>query len=185
MEKTVAIMLGDGFEPVEAIGPADVLRRGGAAVDLVSVMGRAEVSSAHEVTVVADKLLDEVDLSSYDLLVVPGGSVGVDHLAACAPLADELRRRMAADELVGAICAGPTILANLGLLEGREAVCYPGCEDAFPAGAYQAGSDVAVDGNLITATGPGIALVFGVALLNALAGAEATAQVARDMLLVK
>ena len=132
-----------------------------------------------------DKLLDEVDLSSYDLLVVPGGSVGVDHLAACAPLADELRRRMAADELVGAICAGPTILANLGLLEGREAVCYPGCEDAFPAGAYQAGSDVAVDGNLITATGPGIALVFGVALLNALAGAEATARVARDMLLVK
>ena len=180
MEKTVAIMLGDGFEPVEAIGPADVLRRGGAAVDLVSVMGRAEVDAAHEVTVVADKLLDEVDLSSYDLLVVPGGSVGVDHLAACAPLADELRRRMAADELVGAICAGPTILANLG-----EAVCYPGCEDAFPAGAYQAGSDVAVDGNLITATGPGIALVFGVALLNALAGAEATARVARDMLLVK
>ena len=173
MEKTVAIMLGDGFEPVEAIGPADVLRRGGAVVDLVSVMGRAEVDAAHEVTVVADKLLDEVDLSSYDLLVVPGGSVGVDHLAACAPLADELRRRMAA------------ILANLGLLEGREAVCYPGCEDVFPAGAYQAGSDVAVDGNLITATGPGIALVFGVALLNALAGAEATAQVARDMLLVK
>lgn len=185
MAKTVAIMLGDGFEPVEAIGPADVLRRGGIGVDLVSVMGRAEVTAAQEVTVTADKLVSEVDLATYDMVVVPGGSVGVENLAACPALADELRRRMAADGLVGSICAGPTILANLGLLEGREAVCYPGCEDGFPAGVYQPGSDVAVDGNLITATGPAVALVFGVALLNALAGAETATSVARGMLLVK
>lgn len=185
MTKTVAIMLGDGFEPVEAIGPADVLRRGGVAVDLVSIMGRVDVTAAQGVTVRADKLLGDTDLATYDMVVVPGGSVGVENLEACPALVDELRRRMAADELVGSICAGPTILAKLGLLDGREAVCYPGCEDVFPAGAYQAGSDLAVDGNLITATGPGIALVFGVALLNALAGAEEATRVARDMLIVK
>lgn len=185
MAKTVAIMLGDGFEPVEAIGPADVLRRGGVSVDLVSVMGRTDVTAAQDVVVAADKLVGETDLATYDMVVVPGGSVGVENLAACPALVEELRRRMAADGLVGSICAGPTILANLGLLEGREAVCYPGCEDVFPAGVYQAGSDVAVDGNLITATGPAVALVFGVALLNALAGAETAASVARGMLLVK
>ncbi|MEC4176361.1 DJ-1 family glyoxalase III [Adlercreutzia sp. R7] len=185
MAKTVAIMLGDGFEPVEAIGPADVLRRGGVGVDLVSVMGRVEVTAAQEVSVRADKLVSDVDLATYDMVVMPGGSVGVENLEACPALADELRRRMAADGLVGSICAGPTILAKLGLLDGREAVCYPGCEEAFPAGVYQAGSDLVVDGNLITAAGPGTALVFGIALLNALEGDKVALAVGRDMLVLR
>lgn len=185
MNKTAAIMLGDGFEPVEAIGPADVLRRGGVTVDLVSVMGRTNVTAAQDVTVVADKLVEDVDLAVYDIVIVPGGSVGVENLAKCEPLAADLRERMAQDRLVASICAGPTILADLGLLEGREAVCYPGCETNFPAGVYQAGSDIAVDGNLITATGPAVALVFGVAILNALMGATVGTQVAKGMLIVR
>lgn len=185
MDKTAAIMLGDGFEPVEAIGPADVLRRGGVQVDFVSVMGAKEVISAQDVTVTADKLVDDVDLAAYDIVIVPGGSKGVENLSTCTALADDLRDRMANDKLVASICAGPTILAKLGLLEGREAVCYPGCEGDFPEGAYQEGSDIAVDGNLITATGPAVALVFGVAILNALLGAGVGTLVARDMLLVR
>lgn len=185
MNKTAAIMLGDGFEPVEAIGPADVLRRGGVTVDLVSVMGRPSVMAAQGVAVTADKLVEDARLDAYDIVIVPGGSVGVENLAKCEALAANLRERMAQDRLVASICAGPTILADLGLLEGREAVCYPGCEGNFPAGVYQAGSDIAVDGNLITATGPAVALVFGVAILNALMGATVGTQVARDVLIVR
>lgn len=185
MNKTAAIMLGDGFEPVEAIGPADVLRRGGVTVDLVSVMGRTDVTAAQDVTVVADKLVEGVNLATYDIVIVPGGSLGVENLAKCEALAADLRERMAQDRPVASICAGPTILADLGLLEGREAVCYPGCETNFPAGVYQAGSDITVDGSLITATGPAVALVFGVAVLNALMGATVGTQVAKGMLIVR
>ena len=81
----------------------------------------------------------------------------------------ELTRRMEAGEYVAAICAGPMVLANAGLLTGRKAVCYPGCEEGWPAGVYQAGKDVFVDGNLITATGPGTALArFGIQILRTL-----------------
>lgn len=183
--KIAAIMLGEGFEPVEAVGPADVLRRGGVEVTLVSVMGQLEVRAAQGVGVRADALVGDVDLGGFDLLVVPGGSLGVENLAACAALADELRARMADDRLVASICAGPTILADLGLLEGRRAVCYPGCQDGFPAGAYQEGVAVCVDGNLITATGPGTALDFGVACLRALAGDAVADGVAADMLIAR
>ncbi|WP_305117964.1 DJ-1 family glyoxalase III [uncultured Adlercreutzia sp.] len=185
MKKTAAIMLGDGFEPVEVIGPVDVLRRGGVTVDMVSVMGRTTVTAAQDVTVEADKLVEDVDLATYDVVIVPGGSVGVENLAKCQALAEDLRKRMADDRPVASICAGPTILADLGLLEGREAVCYPGCQTNFPEGVYQAGSDIAVDGNLITATGPAVALVFGIAILNALMGDAVAAEVGKGMLLLK
>ena len=138
MEKLVAVMLGDGFEPLEALAPIDVLRRGGMKVDTVSVMEGRQVTSAQGVTLYADAGVGDVDLMGFDMIVVPGGSGGVENLARCEPLAAALRAFMAEGRLVAAICAGPTILADLGLLEGRTATCYPGCEEGFPAGAYQA-----------------------------------------------
>ena len=183
MRKIAAIMLGEGFEPVEAIAPADALRRAGVAVTLVSTMGEAVVEAAHGIRVTADALEADVDLGAFDLLVVPGGSLGVENLAKSDALAAALRERMADGRLVGAICAGPTILADLGLLEGRRAVCYPGCEEGWPAGVYQAGKDVFVDGNLITATGPGTALPFGIQILRTLEGDKVADEVASGMLL--
>lgn len=183
MATAVAVMLGDGFEPVEAIAPVDILRRGGVEVTTVSVMGRSEVKGAQGITVEADALVEAVDLGSFTMVDVPGGGGGVENLGKCDALSRDLRERMKTDRLVAAICAGPTILAKLGLLEGRKAVCYPGCETDFPAGTYQEGLDVCIDGNLITATGPGTAMAFGLALLHGLEG-ESTAQaVASAMLL--
>ncbi|MCI8468569.1 MAG: DJ-1 family protein [Eggerthellaceae bacterium] len=182
MKKTAAIMIGEGFEPVEAVAPADVLRRGGVEVALISVMGQLNVEGAQGVELVTGALERDVDLNDFDMLIVPGGSVGVDNLSRCGALADALRERMAEGRLTASICAGPTILADLGLLEGRKAVCYPGCQDGFPAGTYQSDVDVCVDGNLITATGPGSALWFGVACLRALMGDDVADQVAADML---
>lgn len=184
MEKLVAVMLGDGFEPLEALAPIDVLRRGGMKVDTVSVMEGRQVTSAQGVTLYADAGVGDVDLMGFDMIVVPGGSGGVENLARCEPLAAALCAFMAEGRLVAAICAGPTILADLGLLEGRTATCYPGCEEGFPAGAYQAELGVHRDGNLITASGPGQALDFGLATLRALAG-DATADAVAEAMLVE
>lgn len=183
MGKLAAVMLGDGFEPVEALAPVDVLRRGGVKVDMVSVMDGLQVTSAQGVTLYADDGVGDVDLMGFDLIVVPGGSTGVENLAKCRPLAEALQCFMAEGKLVAAICAGPTILADLGLLEGRRATCYPGCEGGFPEGAYQGGHGVHVDGNLVTASGPGQALDFGMAVLRALMGDAVADRVAADMLM--
>ena len=175
-------MLGDGFEPVEVVAPVDVLRRGGVDVTLVSVMGRKEVTSAQDIKMVADALVEDVDLDLFTMVVVPGGSVGVENLGKCDKLAESLRDRMKANKLVGSICAGPTILANLDLLQDHKAVCYPGCETNFPAGVYQPNVDVCIDKNLITATGPATALPFGRALLEALKSEKDASEVASGML---
>lgn len=103
MAETVAVMLGDGFEPVEVVAPVDVLRRGGVEVTLVSVMGRKEVTSAQDIKMVADALVEDVDLDLFTMVVVPGGSVGVENLGKCDKLAESLRDRMKANKLVGSI----------------------------------------------------------------------------------
>ncbi len=182
MAKTAAIMLGDGFEPVEAVAPLDALRRGGVQVTTVSVMGRKDVTAAQDVPVIADALVEDADLDGFDVVIVPGGSVGVENLGKCAKLGEALKRRMAAGKMVASICAGPTVLAELGLLEGRRATCYPGCETVFPAGVYVK-DKVVVDENLITSEGPGTALDFGIAVLRAVAGDAAADRVAAGMLL--
>ena len=97
MAETVAVMLGDGFEPVEVVAPVDVLRRGGVDVTLVSVMGRKEVTSAQDIKMVADALVEDVDLDLFTMVVVPGGSVGVENLGKCDKLAESLRDRMKAN----------------------------------------------------------------------------------------
>lgn len=183
MAQKVAVMLGDGCEPVEAIAPVDVLRRGGVDVTTVSVMPTRQVAAAHGVAVEADALVADVALGDFAMIVLPGGLGGVENLSRCEPLLDALKVFAAEGRFIAAICAGPTILAKLGLLKGRSATCYPGCEDGFPAGVYQDLRGATRDANLITASGPGQALEFGLELLRALQGDEAARQVAQGMLL--
>ena len=156
MAKSAVVFVANGCEPVEVVAPVDALRRGGVDVVLAAVL---------------------------DIAIVPGGSVGVDNLGKSQRVVAELTRRMEAGEYVAAICAGPMVLANAGLLTGRKAVCYPGCEEGWPADIYQAGKDVFVDGNLITATGPGTALSFGIQILRSLEGDKVADEVASGMLL--
>lgn len=182
MNKRVAVMLADGFEPVEGIAPVDILRRGGVEVVTVSIMGARTVVAAHGVPVVADVLLNDVSLGDFDMIVVPGGSVGVQNLSACEPLLEALKTFDAKGRYIGAICAGPMILADLHLLEGRKATCYPGCQEGFPEGAFQGVRGVQRDGNLITASGPGQAVEFGFELLRVFEGDAVADEVARGML---
>lgn len=182
MSKSAVVFLADGCEPLEVVAPTDVLRRGGVEVVLASIKDDLAIRAAHGVTLVADAPLSALDLTGFAMAVVPGGSVGVDNLGKSARVMAELTRRMEAGESVAAICAGPMLLARAGLLNGRAATCYPGCEEGWPAGVYQAAADVFVDENLITATGPGTALPFGIQLLRTLEGDKTADEVAVGML---
>lgn len=182
MAKRVALFVADGSEPVEVIAPADALRRGGVQVDIVSTNDDLRVSLNEDVHLVADILQTSFHSEDYDMIIVPGGIPGVPNLEKSKILADSLDRFFAEGRLVASICAGPTLLAHLGLLKGRKATCYPGCETEFPDGVYQNVIGVVRDGNLITSSGPGTALDFGIACLEALEGEEAAAGVASGML---
>lgn len=167
----VYILLAPGFEEMEALVPADLLRRAGLEVALTTV-GPALVPGGHNITVQADLTLDQVTLKAGDMVVLPGGGIGVENLAAC-PGVETLVRRAAADELVwlAAICAAPTLLARWGLLTDKKAVCYPGMEDQLTGAIPQQGVSLVQDGKVITAQGPGAAFDFGFYLVKTLAGA--------------
>lgn len=178
----LAMMLGEGFEPLEVVAPTDALRRGGVDVTTVSVMPTTTVTAAQDISVIADVQVNDVDLLEFDAICVPGGSVGVDYLNKCEKLAEVLPVFMNDNaRTVASICAGPTVLNKLGLLEGRIATCYPGCEVDFPAGTYP-GQGVYTDGNLVTASGPGYALAFGIEILKKLMGQNVADDVAQGML---
>lgn len=167
----ILLFLADGFETVEALAPVDVMRRAGLEVKTVSIMGRKEVVSAQNVTVVADALFDENDFVAADALVLPGGGVGTDNLSACEPLRAQLKEAAGNNKLIAAICAAPMVLGRTGLLKGRKATCYPGCEgDLF--GAIYTATAVEEDGNIITACGPGASFNFGFAIVKRFCGEE-------------
>ena len=173
----VLVLAADGFETIECLTVVDVLRRGGVRTTLASIMATREVMTAQQIPVTCDCVLDEVDLSEYSHIVLPGGLPGTTHLRnderVCAAVRD-----FAATKHVAAICAAPSVLAELGLLEGRRATCYPGFERDFPEGTYAGGRTVIKDGNLITASGMGVALPFSLAILEDVAGTTAAEKVA-------
>lgn len=181
MSKTVAVMLGDGFEPVEVVAPVDAMRRAGLDVTLISVSNDLDVEAAQDIILKADRIVSDVDLMDFDMIMVPGGSGGVENLSKCEPLNDALVAYMKEGKWIASICAGPTILANLGLLEGYTATCYPGAQTNFPEGTYRE-LCVIQDRNLITASGPGFALEFGKFIVEALVGEDQANEVASGML---
>ncbi len=182
MAKTCAVMLGEGFEEVEALASVDALRRAGVEVTTVSVMHDQIVQGSHRIPVIADAKVGEVDLGDFDLVVLPGGMPGTTNLGECEELHRAIVNRMAAGLKVSAICAAPSLLATWGLLDGRTATCYPGFETEFPEGVRPDEPGVFWDDNLITASGPGFAIPFALANVKTLMGEEAAEKVAAGML---
>lgn len=172
--KKVYLFLADGFETVEALAPVDVMRRASIEVVTVSIMKRTEVVSAQNVTVTADVLYEEVSFDDALALVLPGGGTGTDNLSAHEPLRTLLAEANSNGVLLAAICAAPMVFGRTGILNGRKATCYPGCEgDLF--GAEYTAALVQEDGNIITACGPGASFDFGFAIVERLCGAGAVA----------
>ena len=155
--KKVSIFLAEGFEEVEALTQVDLLRRAGAEVTMVSISGAREVAGSHGIVVTADKIFAEMDFAEMDLLVLPGGMPGTLHLKECAPLIALLQDFNEKGRKLAAICAA-------GLLRGKKAACYPGCEDGL-TGAEVLTDRVVVDGNITTSRGVGTAIPFALSLI--------------------
>lgn len=167
----VYVLLGTGFEETEAIAPIDLLRRAGIPVLTVGLNGKI-IYGGHGIGVEADITPEEVDLTVLDMVVLPGGLGGVTSIRKSEKAMDIIRFAHENGKYTAAICAGPTVLGDLGITNGKHIVCYPGCEDGCPGAAVE--SDAAcTDGLLITGTSAGCAVPFGLALITALKGGEA------------
>ncbi|MBQ6312536.1 MAG: DJ-1/PfpI family protein [Lachnospiraceae bacterium] len=174
MSKAI-VFLADGLEECEGLITVDILRRAGVETVMASIMGRLEVVSARNITIKADVLAEDADYDSADLVILPGGKIGTENLGNCA-LVTEKCKEFAKDKHVAAICAAPSVLAGLGLLEGKRATCHPGFEGKME-GAVLTGESAVVDGNIITGQGLGAAFDFALALAKIFAGEETAEQV--------
>lgn len=173
----VCVFAADGFEEIEGLMVVDLLRRAQIAVTLVSITGDTSVTGRSHIEIKADCLFEEINnFDDVDMLVLPGGMPGTTNLDEFRPLKELIRIFCQQGKKVAAICAAPTILGKMGLLEGKEATCYPGLEEQL-RGAIRTDKEVVVDGNIITSRGLGTSIVFSLRLIEQLLGAEAAQQV--------
>lgn len=178
----VYMLLGTGFEETEAITPLDLLRRANIDVMTVGVNGKT-VCGGHGIGVTADITIDEMDLTQLDMIVLPGGLGGVASVRASAQAMAALDFAWENGKFVAAICAGPTVLADLGITDGKNITCYPGCESGCGSAKTVPGAASVRDGNLITGTSVGCAIPFGLALIEAIKGKEAANAVAEQIVI--
>lgn len=178
--KKVSIFLAPGFEEVEALTPIDLLRRAGAEVTIVSVWEEKAVTGSHQITVKADALFEEMDFGDQDLLILPGGQPGTNNLKACQKLRDLLTDADKKGKLLAAICAAPTVFGDMGLLKGKRATCYPGCEEGL-TGAECLTDRVVVEGNITTSRGVGTAIPFALSLIEQLFGKEKSEEIRKSI----
>lgn len=178
----VYVLLGTGFEEVEAIAPVDLMRRAGIEVQTVGITGKT-VAGSHKIPVEADILPENMDLESMDMIVLPGGLGGVASARASQAALDALRWGWEHDRFVAAICAGPTVLADLGIPDGKKATCFPGCEGQMGKADMVPGIAALRDGKLITGTSAGCAIPFALELIKALKGSKAADKVAKQIVI--
>jgi 4-methyl-5(b-hydroxyethyl)-thiazole monophosphate biosynthesis len=166
----VLVLLAQGFEEIEAVTIVDLLRRAGIEVHTASLASQ-QVTGSHGITVLADLTLDAADEVAYDMIVLPGGMPGSQHLKEDARVIGLLKRFAEDGRYVAAICAAPSVLAHAGLLAGRKATSFPGfLQAAFVPGLELLEDAVVVDGRFATSRGPGTAIPFGLALIELLMG---------------
>ena len=179
--KTMYVFLADGFEEIEALAPVDVMRRAGLPVTMVSVTDNRVVNGAHGIPVVADASFGELDYADAALLFLPGGLPGATNLEAHADLGELLQAKAKEEGVIlSAICAAPLVLGGLGLLQGKQATCYPGFEDTM-AGATYTAAKVTADGNIFTACGPGAAWELGFTFVEHFCGATKADELRKGM----
>ena len=179
----VYMLLGTGFEETEAVAPLDLLRRAGVSVLTVGIGGKV-VYGGHGIGIEADITLDQMDLTNMDMIVLPGGLGGVAAVRASKEAMEALAFAWENEKFVAAICAGPTVLADLKITDGKTATCYPGCEAQMGSAKMAQNVPCIRDGNIITGTSAGCAVPFGLALVEALKG-EAVAKAVADKFVIR
>lgn len=179
----VYVLLGTGFEETEAILPVDLLRRAGVDVITVGINGKTVVGS-HRIGIEADITIDQMDLTKLDMIVLPGGLGGVASIRGNQLAMDAVRFAYENKKWVAAICAAPTILAQLGITDGKQAVCYPGCEEEMGNAIMLPQTPCVRDGLVITGTSAGCAAAFGLELIDALKGKEEAQRIAKQIVIL-
>ena len=168
----VYMFLANGFEEVEALAPLDLLRRAGIEVTTVGI-GGDKITGSHGITVLADVKDKKVKFGKIDMVILPGGMPGTTNLDASGTVHTALDLATEQDAYIAAICAAPMVLGKRGMLKDKDAVSYPGFEEYLEgAKLHERGCKIAVDGKIITARGMGVAVDFGLALVEALCGKD-------------
>ncbi len=182
-KRTVAVILAPGFEEIEAVTIIDVLRRAELPVVVAGLEGPGPVRGSHEIAVLAETSLAALPVAELAMVALPGGMPGSKNLATSPQVLELLREVAGRGDWVAAICAAPLALQAAGLLAGRKMTVHPSCREMFPDSTYT-GAAVERDGRVITGSGPGTALRFALALVEAL-GQPAVAEQLRESMLVR
>lgn len=164
--KKALVLFAEGSEELEAVTVINILRRGGIDVTIAGLVA-GPLRGSRGTVLLPDTTVDQILAEDFDLIVLPGGQPGTDHLRADARVIRLLQQMAQQGKQVAAICAAPSVLAQAGLLDGRRATCYPGSLDDFPAVQRQTAA-VVEDGKFITSRGPGTAMDFALALVERL-----------------
>ena len=178
----VYMLLGTGFEETEAVAPLDLLRRAGVEIQTVGVTGKV-VYGSHKIGIEADITIDHMDLTALEMIILPGGLGGVASARASKEALEALKFAWDNGKYVAAICAGPTVLADLGITDGKNATCFPGCEEQMGSAIMAENAAAVTDGKLITGTSAGCAIPFGLALITALKGKDEADRIAKQIVI--
>ena len=167
MTKKVALFIENGSEELELIAPLDVMRRANLEVDVISANNEDFITSAHNVKIIADKKIEEINnILDYDAIVIPGGMPGSTLLRDNKKIIEFYQTMYNSGKLVAAICAAPIVLSAAGITDDKEVTSYPGFDKEINCKSYNSEKAVVVDKNVITAQGPAVAILFGYEIVN-------------------
>ncbi|MCR5089477.1 MAG: DJ-1/PfpI family protein [Oscillospiraceae bacterium] len=178
--KKLLLLLAEGFEEIEALTAADLLRRAGMTCELCATGSSLSVRGAHGISVNADLIFHHADPGAYDGVILPGGTPGTRHLSENNDVIGLLQKYSSEGKLTAAICAAPTVLATAGLLNGKNAVCYPGMEKQLSA-ANVMKEPAVTDGTVITGRGVGTAISFALEIVRYYNGEAASQKLAKEI----
>ena len=167
MTKKVALFIENGSEELEFIAPLDIMRRANLEVDLISANNEDFITSSHNVKIIADKKINEVNnILDYDAIVIPGGMPGSTLLRDNKKIIEFYQKMYNSGKLVAAICAAPIVLSAAGITDDKEVTSYPGFDEEINYKNYNSDKAVVIDKNVITAQGPAVAILFGYEIVN-------------------
>lgn len=167
MAKKVALFIENGSEELEFIAPLDIMRRANLEVDLISANNEDFITSSHNVKIIADKKINEVNnILDYDAIVIPGGMPGSTLLRDNKKIIEFYQTMYNSGKLVAAICAAPIVLSAAGITDDKEVTSYPGFDKEINYKNYNSDKAVVIDKNVITAQGPAVAILFGYEIVN-------------------
>lgn len=183
MTKKVAFFADNGFEEIELIAPLDILRRAEIKVDLISANNNEIITGAHNISLVTNKLIKDVNnILEYDAIVIPGGMPGSTLLKDNEQIIKFYKTMYENNKLVAAICAAPIVLNEANILKDKVITCYPSFEQQITCKQYDSKKAVVIDNNVITAQGPAVAYLFGLELVEYLVGKEIRNNLSNAML---